>query len=263
MNTNNRGSSRCTNLTSKIYKQKSESNHKMKKTLSIIMPAYNEKNTILQAIERVKKADIGDYSKEIIVVDDGSMDGTRELIDKVSGIKKILLEKNRGKGGALKEGIMQATGDYAVFQDADLEYNPENFKYMLPLMDSELVGVVIGSRFLGRKQILFGKNRNIIFHHFIGNMGITFAWNILYGTNITDAFPCYKIMRLKDLKSLELKCNRFDFDLEMTAKLRKKGLTFVDVPIEFNHRDFDEGKKIGIKDGFSAIFSMIKYRFSD
>jgi glycosyltransferase involved in cell wall biosynthesis len=235
----------------------------MKKTLTIVMPAYNEKNTVLQAIDRAKKADIGNYGKEIIVVDDGSKDGTRELIAKVPGIKKILLGKNLGKGGALKEGISQATGDYIVFQDADLEYNPEDFKYMLPLMESPLVGLVIGSRFLGRKQIPFGRNRNVLFFNYIGNMGITIAWNVLYGTNLTDAFPCYKIIRLKDLKSINLRSNRFDFDLEMTAKLRKKGLTFVEVPIGFSHRDTRQGKKIGIKDGFAALFSMIKYRIFD
>lgn len=235
----------------------------MKKTLSIVIPAYNEKDTVVQAVERVKKADIGDYNKEIIVVDDGSRDGTRELIAKIPGVKKILLDKNQGKGGALKEGIKEATGDYIVFQDADLEYDPHNLKYMLPLMESELVGVVIGSRFLGRKQILFGRNKNMIFHHYIGNMALTMAWNVLFMTNLSDAFPCYKIIRLNDLKSINLRCNRFDFDLEMTAKLRKKGLTFVDVPIEFHHRRFDEGKKIGIKDGFAALFSLLRYRFFD
>ncbi len=235
----------------------------MRKTLSIIIPAYNEKSTVLQAIERVKKADIGNYGKEIIVVDDGSRDGTRELIAKAAGVKKILLERNRGKGGALKEGIRHATGDYVVFQDADLEYDPGDFRHMLPLMESGLVGVVIGSRFLGRKQVLFGKNRNIIFHHYVGNMVLKIAWNLLYTNCMSDAYPCYKIMRLRDLKELNLRCNGFDFDLELIAKLRKKGLAFVDVPIHFKPRGFEEGKKIGIRDGFASLFSLVRYRLFD
>lgn len=235
----------------------------MKKTLSIIMPAYNEKNTAVQAIEQTKKADIGDYNKEIIVVDDGSTDGTSELIKNTTGIKKLLLEKNRGKGGALKEGIRLATGDYIVFHDADLEYDPNDFKYMLPIMDSGLADIIIGSRFIGRKQIMFGKNKNVLFLNYVGNMMIKWAWNLLYHHNLTDIYPCYKMMRLSDLKAINIKASGFVFDLEMMLKLKRQGKTYVEVPIHFRHRDYKAGKKIGMKVGFISLWYILWHRFLD
>lgn len=235
----------------------------MKKTLSIIMPAYNEKNTAAQAIEQAKNADIGDYSKEIIVVDDGSTDGTREIILKAEGVRKVLMPKNRGKGAALKEGIKQATGEYVVFHDSDMEYDPNDFKYMLPLMESHLVDVVIGSRFIGRKQILFGKGKNVLFLNYIGNMIIKWAWNILYRHSLTDVYPCYKMMRLSDLKQLDIKADGFVFDLEMMLKLKRKGKVYVEVPIHFRHRDYKAGKKIGMKVGFISLWYVLRYRFFD
>ena len=235
----------------------------MKKTLSIIMPVYNEKNTVVKAIEHTKKVDIGDYKREIIVVDDGSTDGSDGLIMKIDSIKKILLEKNRGKGGALKEGIKHATGDYVVFHDSDLEYEPADFMYMLPLMESGLVDVVIGSRFLGRKQYLFGKRKNVLYMNYVGNMVIKWLWNLLYRHNLTDVYPCYKLMRLSDLKELDIKADRFVFDLEMMIKLKKKGKVYVEVPIHFRHRTYAAGKKIGMKDGLISIWYLLKYRFFD
>ncbi len=235
----------------------------MKKTLTIIMPVYNEKNTVVEAVEHTKKADIGDYNREIIVVDDGSTDGSAELIKKLVGVKKVLLEKNRGKGGALKEGIKHATGDYIVFHDADLEYEPADFKYMLPILDSGLADVVIGSRFVGRKQYLFGSKKNVLFRNYVGNMIIKWVWNILYVHNLTDVYPCYKLMRLSDLKELTIKADRFVFDLEMMLKLKKKGKVYVEVPIHFRHRDYMEGKKIGMSVGFQSIWYMLRYKFFD
>lgn len=236
----------------------------MKKTLSIVIPAYNEKDTIMQVLERVKTADIGPYDKEIIVVDDGSKDGTRELLAKASGVKKIFQPKNGGKGAALKEGIKQATGDYIIFHDADMEYDPEDFKYMLPLMESELVDVVIGSRFIGRKQIVFGKNKNVVLSNLLGNMALRTAFNIIYMTRFSDIYPCYKMIRLADLKGLQLKESGFAFDLEMIIKLLKKGKVFVDVPVHYHHRGYHQGKKIRpLRDGIRSMAAILKYRIFD
>ena len=235
----------------------------MKKTLSIIMPVYNEKNTVVDAILHTKKVDIGDYDKEIIVVDDGSTDGSAELIKRIDGIKRVLMPVNGGKGTALREGIKHATGDYVVFHDADLEYEPADFRYMLPLMESGLVDVVIGSRFAGRRQYLFGRRKNVIFANYVGNMAIKWVWNFLYRHNLTDVYPCYKLMRLSDLKELTIRADRFVFDLEMMLKLKKRGKVFVEVPIHFKYRDYREGKKIGMGVGFQSIWYMLKYRFFD
>ncbi len=235
----------------------------MKKALSIIMPVYNEKNTVAGAIEHTKKADIGDYNREIIVVDDGSTDGSAELIKRIGGVKKVFMPKNGGKGRALREGIKHATGDYIVFHDADMEYEPADFKYMLPLMESGLADIVIGSRFCGRKQHLFGGKKNVIFTNYVGNMVIKWVWNFLYHHNLTDVYPCYKLMRLSDLKEITIKADRFVFDLEMMLKLKKKGKVFVEVPIHFKYRDYKEGKKIGMGVGFISLWYMLWHRFFD
>ena len=235
----------------------------MKKTLSIIMPVYNEKNTVVEAIEHTKKVDIGNYNKEIIVVDDGSTDGSAGMIKGIGGIKKVLMPVNVGKGRALKEGIKLATGDYVVFHDTDLEYEPGDFKYMLPVLESGLADVIIGSRFIGRKQHLFGSRKNVIFTNYVGNMVIKWVWNFLYHHNLTDVYPCYKLMRLTDLKELVVRADRFVFDLEMMLKLKKKGKVFVEVPIHFKHRDYKAGKKIGMSVGFISLWYMLRYRFFD
>ncbi|MBI2144007.1 glycosyltransferase family 2 protein [Candidatus Woesearchaeota archaeon] len=234
-----------------------------RKALSIIMPVYNEKSTVVEAVEHTKGVDIGSYGKEVIVVDDGSTDGSSELINGMAGIKKILLKPNRGKGAALKEGIRQATGDYVVFHDADLEYEPADFKYMLPILDSGLADIVIGSRFLGRRQYLFGRKRNVLFMNYVGNMIIKWVWNILYRHNLTDVYPCYKLMRLADLKGIVIKADGFVFDLEMMIKLKKKGRVYVEVPIHFRHRDYKAGKKIGMRVGFISLWYLLRHRFFD
>lgn len=230
------------------------------KLLSIVIPAYNEIETIRQVLDYIKTVNIGNYDKEIIVVDDGSKDGTREILKQEKDVKVLFNPKNLGKGGAVKEGIKHATGDYIVFQDADLEYDPADFKYMLPLMESGLVDVVIGTRFKGRKYTIFGKDKNIVLRSYLANKFFAWFWNILYNDNLTDVWPCYKIMQLSDLKKLNLPSNGFVFDLEMMIKLRKQGKTFFEAPIHFNPRGYAEGKKIKTRDALISIWYMIWYR---
>ncbi|PIN75608.1 glycosyl transferase [Candidatus Woesearchaeota archaeon CG10_big_fil_rev_8_21_14_0_10_37_12] len=231
------------------------------KTLSIIIPVYNEEKTLQKVLDYVRKVDIGPYKKEVIVVDDGSKDKSREILKKEKEFKIIFHKKNKGKGGAVKTGIEKAAGDYIVFHDADLEYDPADFKYMLPLMETDLVDIVIGSRFKGRPQYCFGKKKNVILLSYLGNMLLKWVWNILYKDNLSDTCPCYKLMRLKDLKSIKVNADGFVFDLEMMIKLRKKGKVFVEVPIHFKHRTFEEGKKIGAKDGWISLWYLIWFRF--
>ncbi|MFN4227469.1 MAG: glycosyltransferase family 2 protein [Candidatus Ratteibacteria bacterium] len=223
--------------------------------LTVIIPVFNEKNTILKIIEKVKKVPV---EKEIIVIDDGSNDGTTEILKNIKDekIKIIFKEKNEGKGSAIKEGLKIAKGDIIVIQDADLEYDPNDWIKMIELIKRKNVEVVYGSRILG-------KNKKSSFFFYLGGRMLSLIANILYNAKITDEPTCYKMFKKDVIDSINLKCKGFEFCPEVTAKIRKKGYRIYEVPISYNPRNIKEGKKIRLKDFFIAVWTLIKYRFFD
>jgi glycosyltransferase involved in cell wall biosynthesis len=223
--------------------------------VSVVIPAYNEEKTIEEILRRVVAEKIAD---EVIVVDDGSTDGTRHTLKSLDGngtIRAILLEHNQGKGAALRTGIEQARGDVIIIQDADLEYNPKDYPALLEPIQDGIADVVYGSRFLG------GPRRPIMFWHMIANKLLTLLTNLLYNTILTDMETGYKVFRREVIQGMNLKAKRFDFEPEFTAKVLKKKVRVFEVPITFNPRDYKEGKKIGMKDAFAAVWTLLKYRF--
>lgn len=229
--------------------------------LSIIIPVYNEPKTISAIVRRVEKVNLGKVKKEIIIVDDASTDGTYDIIKKLKGnYIKVFQKKNQGKGAALKAGIKKATGDIIIFQDADLEYDPQDYvKLMQPILERK-ASVTFGSRFINQKLNLFGRKRSPHILHWFGNKFLTFAFNSLYGTKLTDAEPCYKMFKSDVLKNIKINSNRFEYDIELMCKLVKKGHRIIQLPINYKPRIFEEGKKINWKDGIVAFLTMIKYR---
>ena len=232
------------------------------KTLSILIPAYNEENTIHTILDKVFDAKlIGDVQKEIVIVNDCSKDKTDALIIEYKNshpeknIKYFVQAKNMGKGAALRRGIEEATGDFLVIQDADLEYDPNEYNLLLkPILD-DYADVVYGSRFAGGKP-----HRVLFFLHTLGNKMLTFLSNLLTNINLTDMETCYKMFRMEHIKSLNLKENRFGFEPEITAKIsRIPKIRIYEVGISYYGRTFEEGKKINWKDGFRAIYSILKY----
>ena len=226
--------------------------------LSVIIPVYNEKDTVGKIIEKVMEVPV---DKEIIVVDDGSTDSTkmvlREIIEKNKDVIKVIFkEKNEGKGAAIREGIKYVSGDVVVIQDADLEYDPMDFLKMLKIMEEKNAKVVYGSRILG-------KNKKSSFLFYLGGRLLSFVANILYNAKITDEPTCYKMFRTEVIRSINLRCKGFEFCPEITAKVRKKGHKIFEVPIRYRPRSVKEGKKIRWKDGIVAIWTLIKYRFID
>jgi len=223
--------------------------------LSIIIPVFNEEKTLSEILEKVLSLNL---NKEVVIIDDFSTDGTREKIEKISNknIKIIYQKNNQGKGAAIREGIKAATGDYIVIQDADLEYDPQEIHKLILSVEKGEAEVVYGSRFAGRHK----------FHslaHYWGNKFLTLLTNILYGVGLTDMETCYKLVPAKLMKSLKLRANRFDFEPEITAKILKKGYKVKEVPISYEGRSFQSGKKISWKDAGAAIWTLVKYRFCD
>jgi glycosyltransferase involved in cell wall biosynthesis len=229
--------------------------------LSVIVPVYNEVGTIGALLERVREADFSPFEKEIILVEDFSKDGTRELLPTLvpadaPDIKLVFHARNQGKGSAIRTGLAQATGDYVIIQDADLEYDPNEIpRLCAPIVDGQAT-VVYGSRFLGQM-------RRMTFRQWVGNKGLTVLTNVLYGASLTDMETCYKLMPTAAVKSLRLRAARFDFEPEVTAKLLKRGERIVELPISYDARADDEGKKISWKDGFPALWALLKYRVVD
>lgn len=223
--------------------------------LSVIIPVYNEVGTIQEIIERVKQAP---FEKEIIVVDDCSTDGTRDLLKKMGEavITVLFHQSNQGKGAAVRTAIPRMTGDIAIIQDADLEYHPSEYPRLLaPIMEG-VADVVYGSRFLG------GPHRVLFFWHALGNRIITILSNILTDLNLSDMETGYKVFRSEILKKVEIRSNRFGFEPEITAKIAKMGCRIYEVPISYRGRDYSEGKKIGWKDGLAALYWIVKYNLS-
>lgn len=219
--------------------------------LSVIIPVYNEAKTILEIIRRVKEAP---FEKEIIVVDDGSTDGTTDLLKKNSGgIKTLFHNKNQGKGAAVRTALPHITGDITIIQDADLEYHPSEYPRLIgPILDG-MADVVYGSRFLG------GPHRVLYFWHFIGNKVVTTFSNMLTDLNLSDMETGYKVFRSEVLKKVKIESNRFGFEPEITAKIAKMKCRIYEVPISYWGRDYSEGKKINWKDGVAAIYWIIKF----
>lgn len=225
--------------------------------LSVVIPVYNEADNISEILKRVQAQEL---ASEIIVVDDGSTDGTRNVLKELDGQKKvqvILHERNQGKGAAVMTGIRASQGDLLLIQDADLEYDPRDYPALLKPINEGLADVVYGSRFLG------GPRRVAMFWHMIANRMLTSMTNILYDTILTDMETGYKVFRRDVIDGVRIRAKRFDFEPEFTAKVLKRRYRIFEVPITFNPRDYSQGKKIKLKDAFEAVWALIKYRFID
>ncbi|MCF7861341.1 glycosyltransferase family 2 protein [Candidatus Woesearchaeota archaeon] len=227
--------------------------------LSIIVPVFNEEKTLHKILNKLAMVDFKPLKTEIVIIDDFSTDGTREVLGKLDDKYKIFYhERNMGKGAAIRTGLSHVTGDIITIQDADMEYDPRDLpKLTRPIMDGR-TKVVYGSRFIGYKRSLFS-----IPSHYIGNKLLSLATAILYVRNITDMETCYKMFTKDVIKGIKLRANRFELEPEITAKLIKSGQKIIELPIHYKSRSFDEGKKIDWRDGIAALYYLLKYRFTN
>lgn len=233
--------------------------------LSIIIPIFNEDKTIAQILEKVDKVKLpAFFEKEIIVINDGSYDNTNKILSKQTiKFKYFKHKKNLGKGAAIRTGLSKMSGDLIIIQDADLEYNPDYYSSLIePILKNKAL-VVYGTRLTNYPLNLWGKNKTVLPSHLIANKLLTFLTNILFNAQLTDMETGYKVFRKKTLDNIKINSNNFDFEAEITAKILKKGYRIIEVPIITNPRTYKEGKKIGWRDGLSAIWTLIKYRFVD
>jgi len=227
-------------------------------SLTFLLPVFNERATVEQILQQVRDTGLAD---RIIVVDDASTDGTRELLEEIaardSRLALHLHDRNRGKGAALRTGFSKVETDLVLVQDADLEYDPRDVPALLVPIDENKADVVYGSRFLGASR------RPTMFWHMVANKLLTLMTNVLYNTILTDMETGYKLFRREVIQSFTIRSNRFNFEPEITAKLLKKKVRIFEVPITFNPREYSEGKKIGLKDAFAAVWALLKFRFVD
>lgn len=243
--------------------------------LSVVIPVYNERATLCELLRRVQRADLGGVEKELVVVEDCSRDGTRELLESIvdaqrtglqefdpgdghgtlaiGNVKVRFQDRNQGKGAALRRGFAEATGNVVLVQDADLEYDPSQYSVLLGPIQQNVADVVYGSRFLG------GPHRVLYFWHSVGNHWLTLLSNMLTGLNLTDMETCYKAFRREILEQIEVRQNRFGFEPEITAKVAKLGCRVYEVPISYYGRTYAEGKKIGWRDGLNALWCILRY----
>jgi glycosyltransferase involved in cell wall biosynthesis len=224
--------------------------------LSVVMPAFNESDTIEEIIRRVLAVPV---RTQLIVVDDGSTDGTRDILARLErelGFTVVLQPRNQGKGAALRRGFDEVRGDIVVIQDADLEYSPEEFPQLIELIAQGRADVVYGSRFLGRHRVF-------LFTHYLGNRLLTLITNVLYNTMLSDMETCYKVMRTEVLRSMTLHSDGFGIEPELTAKIFKRGYRVYELPITYDGRGYEDGKKITWRDGLVALWVLVKYRFTE
>lgn len=236
------------------------------KTLSIIIPVFNEEKTVGVLLEKVMDAKLpGGFKKEILITDDGSTDNTKQVLSKcqMSKVKCQIFRHNtnKGKGAAIRTGLKYVKGNFIIIQDADLEYDPADYKRLLKPILEKKAEVVYGTRLKNYPLRLWGKNKTVLPSHLIGNKLLTFITNILYGSKLTDMETCYKLFTKNALSGLKLQSNRFEIEPEITAKILKKRFLIYEIPIKVTPRTHEEGKKISWRDGFKAIFTLIKYRF--
>jgi glycosyltransferase involved in cell wall biosynthesis len=226
--------------------------------LTVVIPVYNERTTVEEILRRVEAMSL---AEEIIIVDDGSTDGTRELLHDLARahplVRLIAHERNLGKGAAVRTGLQAATRDVILIQDADLEYDPRDYPTLLSPIEEDRADVVFGSRFLGAAR------RPTMFWHMVANKLLTLMTNILFNSILSDMETGYKVFRRETIQAIPLRARRFDFEPEITAKLLKRRARIYEVPITFDPREYHEGKKIGLKDAFEAAWALLRYRFFD
>ncbi|MCF8031584.1 MAG: glycosyltransferase family 2 protein [Desulfarculaceae bacterium] len=238
--------------------------------LSVVMPVYNEEKFLAEILRQVQAVDLGDMERELVLVDDCSTDGSWRIAQGLEGadsvndslkpfdrpIRVFRHAVNQGKGAALRTGFAKAAGELIIIQDADLEYDPEDYlKLLAPVLKGK-AEVVYGSRFTGER-------RNMFFHHWVGNRFLTLMTNLLFNTTLSDMETCYKLFKREALEGIVIKSDRFNFEPEITAKILKKGIRIYEVPISYTGREFEEGKKITWRDGLVALWCLVKFRFSD